>query len=148
MPFYDYECPQCEKAYVAYRPIDKRHDAGACKYCPDSPQVRLVISPVRGIVKFPAAGGKGYVSATTGKYIDTERARRDDLKRSGCRPYEGFEQESKEAARIRAAEEKAADQKLHESVSRAYHQLPPAKKAVLNNEVTRQQEADANRRSK
>lgn len=93
--------------------------------------MNLVISPVVGCVKFPAAGGHEYVSPTTGRVIGTEKARRDDLARSGCRPYEGREQEAKEAAKVRAHEEKKSDTKLHESVSKAYHQLPPDKRRVL-----------------
>jgi hypothetical protein len=82
-------------------------------------------------VHFPAAGGREYVSPTTGRVIATKKARQDDLKRSGCRPYEGFEQESKHAAKVRAEEEKKNDAKLHESVARAYHQLSPEKRRVL-----------------
>lgn len=85
-----------------------------------------------GYVHFPAAGGQGYVSQTSGKFIDTKRARVEDLKRSGCRPYEGFEQEAKEVKRQNAYEEKKSDEKLHTAVSTAYAELSPEKKAALN----------------
>lgn len=86
-----------------------------------------------GIVHFPAAGGQGYVSTVSGKFIDTKRARDDDLKRHGCRPYEGFAQEQKEASRLAAYEEKKADEKLEANVRTAYHQLSPEKRQVLEN---------------
>lgn len=91
----------------------------------------MIISAPFGRVLFPAAGGKEYVSPASGKYISTARARRDDLARTDSRPYEGFEQEQKEAKRKKADIEKKQDAKLHDSVSRAYYQLPPEKRKVL-----------------
>ena len=72
-----------------------------------------------------------YDSPIDGRPITSMKARRDDLARTNCRPYEGFESESKEAARKRADEEKKQDAKLHENVSKAYYQLPPSKRKVL-----------------
>jgi putative FmdB family regulatory protein len=136
MPIYEYECQRCGTREDAINRIDERHTgAPLCEGCSGFKgfdfQMELVISPVQGIVKFPAAGGQEYISPATGKAITSERARRDDLKRSGCRPYEGFEAESKHHAAIRAEEEKKADAKLHDDVSRAYHQLSPDKRRIL-----------------
>lgn len=86
-----------------------------------------------GYVHFPAAGGQGYVSHTSGKYIDSKRARDDDLKRTGCRPWEGLEQERKQKAKDLAHEEKKADAKLEDSVRQAYADLSPDKKKILDN---------------
>lgn len=94
--------------------------------------MKLVISAVAGFVDFPAGGGREYVSAATGKYITSNKQRTEDLKRSGCRPYEGFAQEMKHAQKIRAEEDRKSDAKLHEDVSRAYYQLAPEKRRVLN----------------
>ena len=59
-----------------------------------------------------------YLSPITGKPIDGRRARREDLKRNNCRPYEGREQEVKEAARrtayAEARLEKLAEKRTHE----------------------------------
>ena len=131
MPLYEIECCRCGKPDEFISSMDERHKTPACSACGGA--TKNVISAVQGFVQFPAAGGQGYVSHTSGKYIDTARARRDDLKRSGCRPYEGFEQESKQAAKDRAHEEKKSDEKLHDAVSKAYYELPPEKRAVLNN---------------
>lgn len=129
MPIYDYECPS-GNVESFFNSVDERHTRAPVCNCCDM-QMKLVISPVRGIVRFPAAGGQEYVSPTTGKVITTERARRDDLRRSGCRPYEGLAAERKEADRFRAHEEKKADVRLHDDVSRAFHQLAPDKRRVL-----------------
>lgn len=130
MPTYEIECRACGKPDEFSSTIDERDKTPNCSEC--GAVTKRLISAVQGFVQFPAAGGKGYVSQTSGKYIDTARARRDDLKRTGCRPYEGFEQESKQAAKDRAHEEKKSDERLHDSVAKAYHELPPEKRAVLN----------------
>lgn len=128
MPTYEFECPSGHLT-ESYRSVDERNDPVRCD-CGKLAQ--RVLSATRGIVKFPAAGGREYVSPASGRYITTERERRDDLARTNCRPYEGFESESKEAARKRADEEKKQDAKIHENVSKAYYQLPPSKRKVLS----------------
>ena len=127
MPVYEYECPNGH-VVEAFRSISDRKDAPVCGCGKDTKQI---VSAAMGIVHFPAAGGKGYVSHASGKYIDTMRARRDDMARTGSRPYEGFESESKEAAKRLKEEEKKSDAKLHDNVSRAYHSLSPSKKKAL-----------------
>lgn len=127
MPYYEFECAAGHLT-DDYRTMETRNDPLRCD-C--GKLAHRVISATQGIVKFPAAGGREYVSPASGKYITTERQRRDDLARTDCRPYEGLESETKEAARKRAVEEKKQDAKLHENVSRAYYQLPPSKRKVL-----------------
>lgn len=129
MPLYEYECHLCEHIQDTFRSIADRHDAPECDNC--SFPMTLMISAVRGNVKFPSAAGHEYISPTTGKAITTQRARVDDLKRSGCRPYEGFEQESKHAKKVKAEEDKKADVKLEDNIRRAYHQLSPSKRRTL-----------------
>lgn len=93
--------------------------------------MKMVISPVRGFVYFPAAGGHGYVSQTSGKFIDTQRARREDLKRTGCRPWEGFDSESGQAARDKAHAEAKEDVAMTKTISEHVAQLPSEKKRAL-----------------
>lgn len=130
MPLYAYECEPCDLGLDMVNLIDERHTHAPACNC--GAVMKLTISPVRGFVKFPAAGGHEYRSPVSGRPITTERARRDDLARTGSRPYEGFEAESKEAAKFRAHEEKKSDARLHDSVSRAYYQLSPEKRKVFN----------------
>jgi putative FmdB family regulatory protein len=130
VPTYDYECTLCQKTGEFFASMSESNAPPNCE-C-GAPSKRVILSAPMGYVHFPAAGGQGYVSPTSGKFIDTKRARIDDLKRSGCRPYEGFEQESKEVARNNAYAEKKADDKLHDVVSKAYHELSPDKRAALN----------------
>jgi hypothetical protein len=73
----------------------------------------------------------GYESPIDGKWVEGRKARREDLKRSGCRPYEGREQESKEAAKVRAEAQARMERATNESVERAWAQLAPRKRRVL-----------------
>lgn len=127
MPVYEFECSNGHVTHD-FRGVDERNDPLRCD-C--GKLAHRILSATQGIVKFPAAGGREYVSPASGKYITTERQRRDDLARTNCRPYEGFESEAKEAKRKRAEDEKKSDAKLHENVSRAYYQLSPSKRKVL-----------------
>lgn len=132
MPTYESECRTCGKYHEYMQSIADRNQTPEC--C-GSPTTRGVFTPPMGFVQFPAAGGQGYVSHTSGKWIDTKRARDDDLKRTGCRPWEGIEQETKQKAKNDAHEEKKADAKLDADVRKAYAELSPDKKATLNNNV-------------
>lgn len=133
MPTYEAECRVCGK-YHEY--ITSIADRDQTPLCCGSPTTRAILTPPTGFVQFPAAGGQGYVSHTSGKWIETKRAREDDLKRTGCRPWEGLEQERKQKAKDEAHLEKKSDAKLDAAVRTAYADLPPSKKAILNNAAT------------
>jgi hypothetical protein len=51
-----------------------------------------------------------YESPIDGRIVDGRKQRRNDLARSHCRPYEGREQEGKEAAKVRAEQDRQTDQ--------------------------------------
>lgn len=72
-----------------------------------------------------------YESPIDGRVVHGRAGRREDFRRSGCRPYEGREAETREAARQRAYSEAAADRKLDAVVRTAWAQLPPEKRAAL-----------------
>jgi hypothetical protein len=73
----------------------------------------------------------GYQSPTTGRWIEGRAARRDDLKRSNARPWEGLDQERKEAQKRLADRESKSDAKLEKVIRETYHALPPAKRRAL-----------------
>jgi hypothetical protein len=68
----------------------------------------------------------GYVSPVTGKWIEGRAARREDLKRTSSRPYEGREQEAKESARQRAYAQQAAEHRVERQVWSTWNNLPRA----------------------
>lgn len=73
----------------------------------------------------------GYKSEVTGIWVEGRRARREDLKRSGCRPWEGLEQERKESARQETYAEQRLDASLARAAAEAFYQLPPSKRDIL-----------------
>ena len=72
-----------------------------------------------------------YRSPITGKWIDGRTARREDLKRNGCRPWEGLDQERKESARQSRYAEERLDASLTKTASETFYQLPPEKRNIL-----------------
>lgn len=69
-----------------------------------------------------------YESPVDGRVVHGRAGRREDLRRSGCRPWEGREAEAKEAARIRANDERAFDRRVEQTAIAAWNNLSPEKK--------------------
>lgn len=65
-----------------------------------------------------------YESPIDGRVVDGRRARRLDLTRSGCRPYEGRDQEQKEANKYKAEQERKLDQLAEKMAHRAWAEAP------------------------
>lgn len=73
----------------------------------------------------------GYESPVTGLWVEGRRARREDLRRTGSRPWEGMEQEQKEAARIRAGQEQKLDGIAERMAHRAWAEAPERVRKVF-----------------
>jgi hypothetical protein len=73
----------------------------------------------------------GYVSPVTGLWVEGRVARREDLKRSGSRPYEGREQELKEVARHKEYEAQRNEQRMEAAVRTAWAQMSPSTRRQL-----------------
>lgn len=122
MPLYRYECRRCGREDDAFRLVDERHNGPTCHG-----QVMSIVICAPAV----QADLPGYQSPTTGKWIEGRAARREDLKRSGARPYEGFAVEKREADKRKAEREAKDDAVLEKKVREAYHQLPPDKRRAL-----------------
>jgi hypothetical protein len=72
-----------------------------------------------------------YVSPVTGKVISGRVQRREDMASAGARPWEGKDQEVKEAKRRQAYIDQAADQRLEAAARKAWHSLNPDKRKHL-----------------
>ena len=72
-----------------------------------------------------------YVSPVTGLVVSGRKQRREDLRRTGSRPWEGMEQEQKEAARQRQYADERSDRRLEDAAQRAFHQLDPARRRIF-----------------
>lgn len=73
----------------------------------------------------------GYESPVTGEWIEGRKARREDLKRTGSRPYEGFAQEKKEADKYRAEQDRKLDTLAEKMAHRAWAQAPERVRKVF-----------------
>lgn len=73
----------------------------------------------------------GYQSPVTGLWVEGRRQRREDLKRTGSRPYEGFEQEKKEADKIQRENERQMDQLAEKMAHRAWAEAPERVRRVF-----------------
>lgn len=64
-----------------------------------------------------------YVSPVSEKVITSRKAHREDLKRTGCRVYEGREQESKYAEQARKEQDAKFEKSLGDKMEKTYYQL-------------------------
>lgn len=74
-----------------------------------------------------------YESPATGKIVDGRRQRREDLKASGCREWEGMKAERENADRQKAYAEQRLEEHAEMSVRRAWSSMSPSKRAALRN---------------
>lgn len=72
-----------------------------------------------------------YRSPIDGRVISGKVKRRDDLRRNGCRPWEGSEQEKKEAAKRLRADEQVREDKLDKAAWETWYSLHPDKRKKL-----------------
>lgn len=122
MPFYTYHCKRCDGVQDAYRHVSGRHDSPMC--CEQATSLCIVAPAV-------AADLPGYESPATGKWVEGRSQRREDLKQSGCRPYESADEERREAQRQRSYDEAKLDRNLHDAVAKQFYSMPEAKRRQL-----------------
>jgi putative FmdB family regulatory protein len=124
MPLYECECAKCGVRSDYYQPVADRHSSPRCA-C--GGKTKMVFS-----APFVQDDIPPYVSPTTGRVIGSRTKRRDDLRRSNCREWEGMAQERAEAARRERYDEQRRDQKLEHAARDAYHQrLTPAQRRLV-----------------
>lgn len=73
-----------------------------------------------------------YQSPVTGKWIDSPGQRRDDLARTGSRPWEGMEQEKKEAARRETELDQSMDRLAEKIAVDSWQRLPEEHRQALS----------------
>lgn len=94
--------------------------------CSCGTQARLVIVAPMIRPDIPA-----YQSPIDGRAIESRRQRTEDFKRNNSRPWEGMEQEKKEAARHQQYADQKEEKVLDKVANEAYHELPPSKRDAL-----------------
>lgn len=113
MPAYEYQCASGHRT-VEYRSVLDRGRDALC-HCGLTAR-KGIFTPPRVFGDFP-----GYESPATGRWIEGRRARVEDLKRSGCRPYEEGERE--DAKRRAQQAEIETDARIDEAVERTLNEL-------------------------
>ncbi len=113
MPIYEYMCPEGH-VVNALRSVIDRERVPEC-YCGHMTR-KVILSPPRVFSDY-----EGYESPASGKWISGRRARLEDLKRTGCRPYE--EGERQEFERRQVAADKELDTAVDEVVDRSMAEL-------------------------
>lgn len=73
----------------------------------------------------------GYQSPVNGQWIEGRKARREDLLRTGSRPWEGLVAERKEAERANAGKERQLDQLAERMAHRAWDMAPERVRKVF-----------------
>lgn len=123
MPIYEAMCRECGKNEDYYQTMDQCH---VTPWCCGSSMQKVILAPsmIRGDLP-------SYTSPIDGKWIDGRRQRNEDLKRAGSRPWEGLEQEKKEAQRQKNYAEQKLDASLTKTASETFYQLPPSKRDIL-----------------
>ena len=113
MPIYEYMCPEGH-VVNEYRTVDERERVPEC-YCGHLTK-KVILSPPRVFSDY-----EGYESPVSGKWISGRRARVEDLKQTGCRPYEAGERQ--EFERRRVAVDRELDKTVDEVVERSMESL-------------------------
>ena len=73
----------------------------------------------------------GYQSPVTGKWVDGKRARREDLKRTGSRPYEGRKIEEQIVKSRQESEDRKLDQIIEKHVVDVWQHSPERVRRVF-----------------
>jgi putative FmdB family regulatory protein len=121
---YEYQC-DCGTKFERVLPLARYAEPQICE-C--GARATKVFSSLRVMGDLPS-----YISPVTGREIRGRRERLEDLKRSGCRPYEEGEREV--FAKRRADADKAFDRAVDETVEREFEALPSRKKEQLAGEI-------------
>jgi len=94
--------------------------------CCAAPTEKVILTAPFGQVDLP-----GYESPITGEWIEGRTARRNDLAKHGCRPWEGMEQEQKHAAQARAKIDAQIDKEIETAAVDAWQALKPEQRKAL-----------------
>lgn len=124
MPIYAYTC-HAGHAFDRYLPVARYAEPQTCE-CGEASDKRICAPMV--VTDLP-----GYQSPVDGRWVEGKRARREDLARNNCVPYEpSMKQEyMKKVERSEQALDKALDRQIEAEI----HQMPARKRELLEQEL-------------
>ncbi|UEP43150.1 FmdB family zinc ribbon protein [Burkholderia sp. B21-005] len=126
MPLYTFQCPQCKRAETAFRKIAERNEAPECRHGAGAFRMQRIVEAPAVQTDLP-----GYTSPIDGRWIEGRRARTEDLKRNGCRPWEGMETERKEAIKRAEAADAEFGKKIESGIAEVYNGLSTESQRAL-----------------
>lgn len=110
--------------------MSQSDDAPFC--CNIQTNKRILSAPM---TQFDVQPWDAFESPSTGKMITSKSERKEDMKVSGCRDWEGMKDEKAESAKNMKEYEDKKDQALDHSVRQAWANLSPSKKALALKEA-------------
>ena len=128
MPIYESVCMKCNTRHEYIKSSANCYDTPEC--CDTKTEKRIFTSP---LAQFDIAPWDSFVSPATGKVINSKSQRREDMKASGCRDWEGMATEKQIAANCKKEEAAREDAILDTAVRKSWAQLAPDKKQVMLN---------------
>lgn len=114
MPLYEYQC-SLGHITTAYATVAGRLVCPPCESCGAETE-KVILRPPRVFGDLA-----GYESPATGRWIEGRRAREEDLRVSGCRPYEAGERE--EMVRRQEAHDRATERAIDAAVETTVNEL-------------------------
>ncbi len=76
---YEYRCNKCREITAHNRPMALRKDPAECGLC--GGEAHHIVSPTRSNAVMGAADNPGYVSPMSGNWIDSQKARREEMQK-------------------------------------------------------------------
>ena len=125
MPLHDFECSLCHAIEEDF--VGHGVNSIICVRCGAEAKKVFLSAPI------VAADLPGYASPVDGRWIEGKRARREDLARHNCVPYEPSMKDD-QARRLKAANE-AIDRKVDEHVESEIARMPARKREKLEAEL-------------
>ena len=122
---YESACLKCGAYHTYIRKVADYLDTPVC--CGEKTDKRLFTAPM---MRADIAPWDAFVSPATGKTISSYAQRREDMKASGCRDYEGRKSEAENAARLKGYDDAKLDAQLDTTVRQAWANLSPQTKAA------------------
>lgn len=122
MPMYTCLCAKCGRKETIFRHVSQRDE--------NLPKCH---GKMRRAVEAPAVQTDlpGYQSPIDGRWIEGRRARTEDLKRNGCRPWEGMDSERKEAVKRADAADAEFGKKIEAGVAEVYNGMSAESQRAL-----------------
>jgi putative FmdB family regulatory protein len=136
MPIYEYYCHRCEERKERFLPVSRYKEPQDCtdkisQFVCGYPLKRLISVPMMVSVQADIS----YESPTSGKMINSYRARAEDLAESNCVAYDP-DQKQDQVRNVKAADDKL-ENKITGFVEQEIAALPVEKKERLVSEMER-----------